>query len=62
MSIDYRQWFMCERKKRHHSERSANRAVARVAKEGHGAKNVYECPYCGWWHIGGQKVRKAAQV
>lgn len=47
---------MCDRKKKHKSRFKAleqiRQDVARKKYE-EGDKHVYDCPLCGYWHVGG---------
>ena len=41
----------CDNKKRHHDKESADRTVALLGRANASFRS-YECPYCGYWHIG----------
>ena len=46
-------WRMCDRKVAHVSERAAKRHAKRLHKTTSRTYNVYHCPYCQHYHVGG---------
>lgn len=52
-----RRYKACDRKKRYTTRTEAE--AARIACERHGARSlhIYQCPYCGGWHLTHKKAR-----
>jgi hypothetical protein len=45
------EYMKCARKRRYVHLKSTHNVIEKAAKEGHNIQ-AYECPYCGYWHVG----------
>lgn len=54
--IPRRERKMCGTKKRHSCRESAEGEQAWIKRKLGDTVNVYQCPYCHYWHVGRRKV------
>jgi hypothetical protein len=47
--------YMCGSKKRYSSKTNAKECVKNSLRRGMPPQNVYECPFCHWWHTSTHK-------
>ena len=46
-----RQWFSCRRKKKYNKNTAYKHARAKMNKKPGLQLHIYECDYCGYWHL-----------